>query len=268
MTAITILINLHRIVSLQDDNLSNNRAFPLSHKLTPHSLDRIHLTVQNTVYSMSELPLPLDFPPPQSLLPSSLPLSLSCFMVPCVPDYLTGAFIPLYSLSNYPYTPPQKKELPHSLSAAPFNRGGIKNKNWTEQEDLKLLDLVQELGTKQWMQIARMLNREFYGEETVRKGKHCRERWHNHVDPDLNSETYIEGEWSYSEDILLLKEQRAIGNKWSSIARLLSGRTENGVKNRYNSLIKKAKAAYSLESYPDESVSYILIQQFEEMLIE
>ena len=43
----------------------------------------------------------------------------------------------------------------------------------------------------------------------------------------------------------------------------MPGRTENAVKNRYNSLIQKGKAAYNMELHPNESVSYLLVQEFE-----
>lgn len=98
----------------------------------------------------------------------------------------------------------------------------------------------------------------------MRKGKHCRERWHNHLNPDLNSNKYLEGEWSYDEDIKLLNLKQNIGNKWSVIAKELPGRTENGVKNRWNSLIKKAKRDYSLMNSSMDFIACKLIKDLQE----
>lgn len=149
-----------------------------------------------------------------------------------------------------------------------INRGGTKNRPWSEAEDTRINSLIEELGLKQWVLVAATINRDFFDGETIRKGKHCRERWYNHLDPSLNSKFYIEGEWSYEEDIIVLKEQSVLGNKWSKITKKLEGRTENSVKNRYHNLVRRAKQAYNMELYPDESISYILVQEFEGKLLQ
>ena len=64
-----------------------------------------------------------------------------------------------------------------------------------------------------------------------RLGKQCRERWYNQLDPSINT-----GPWNEEEDQMLSDAQEKYGNRWSSIAKALgTGRTENGVKNRFNS---------------------------------
>jgi Myb-like DNA-binding domain len=50
---------------------------------------------------------------------------------------------------------------------------------------------------------------------------------------------YIQTSWTPEEDIILCTAQRQLGNKWSEISKLLPGRAENAVKNRFNSLITK-----------------------------
>ena len=169
--------------------------------------------------------------------------------VPCIPHYASGTLIPLYNLSNFPANMKCPSETPK------ISRGGIKSKPWTHEEDTKLGELVSEFGLKQWSTIARALNT-IHNNQKVRKGKHCRERWYNHLNPDINK-----GEWSYEEDILLLAQQKLHGNKWSAIARMLKGRTENAVKNRWNSLVKNFKQDMNLNYMANEAVADILIKE-------
>ena len=63
-----------------------------------------------------------------------------------------------------------------------------------------------------------------------RLGKQVRERWYNHLDPLLNK-----GPWTPREDARLVELQARFGNKWVKIAEHMKGRSENGIKNRWNS---------------------------------
>ncbi|KAG5184578.1 Homeodomain-like protein [Tribonema minus] len=99
---------------------------------------------------------------------------------------------------------------------------------WASEEDDVLRALVKQYGNKKWSHVATGL--------PGRTGKQCRERWLNHLDIRV-----MKTSWTPEEDELLFDAQRELGNQWSKISRMLPGRAENAVKNRFNSLITKRR---------------------------
>jgi hypothetical protein len=64
---------------------------------------------------------------------------------------------------------------------------GTRGLPWESEEDSIILSHVKQQGAKHWSKIAHKINLQVFSSKAIRKGKHCRERWFNHLDPNLNS---------------------------------------------------------------------------------
>ncbi|CBI37044.3 unnamed protein product, partial [Vitis vinifera] len=98
---------------------------------------------------------------------------------------------------------------------------------WSPEEDEKLLRHITKYGHGCWSSVPKQAGLQ-------RCGKSCRLRWINYLRPDLKRGTF-----SLQEENLIIELHSVLGNRWSQIAAQLPGRTDNEIKNLWNSCLKK-----------------------------
>ncbi|URE28679.1 hypothetical protein MUK42_18300 [Musa troglodytarum] len=98
---------------------------------------------------------------------------------------------------------------------------------WSPEEDDKLIKHITQFGHGCWSSVPKQAGLQ-------RCGKSCRLRWINYLRPDLKRGTF-----SQQEEDLIVELHAVLGNRWSKIATHLPGRTDNEIKNLWNSCIKK-----------------------------
>ncbi|GAB4825032.1 hypothetical protein Ancab_007905 [Ancistrocladus abbreviatus] len=107
------------------------------------------------------------------------------------------------------------------------DKNGIKKGPWTPEEDQKLIQYIQTHGPSNWRTIPKNAGLQ-------RCGKSCRLRWTNYLRPDIKR-----GRFSFEEEETIIQLHSVLGNKWSVIAARLPGRTDNEIKNYWNTHIRK-----------------------------
>ncbi|KAK8642965.1 hypothetical protein V6N13_012286 [Hibiscus sabdariffa] len=118
------------------------------------------------------------------------------------------------------------------------NRGA-----WTKEEDDRLIHYIRVHGQGSWRSLPKAAG-------LLRCGKSCRLRWLNYLRPDLKR-----GNFSEDEDQLIIKLHGLLGNKWSLIAGRLPGRTDNEIKNYWNTHIKRKLVSQGIDPQTHRSLN-------------
>ncbi|GMH18481.1 hypothetical protein Nepgr_020322 [Nepenthes gracilis] len=104
---------------------------------------------------------------------------------------------------------------------------GMKKGPWTPEEDRKLVEYIQRHGHGKLEALPKLAGLNRYG-------KSCRLRWTNYLRPDIKR-----GKFSEEEEQAIINLHSVLGNKWSAIAGHLCGRTDNEIKNFWNTHLRK-----------------------------
>mmetsp|Transcript_7528 Transcript_7528/g.10386 ORF Transcript_7528/g.10386 Transcript_7528/m.10386 type:complete len:537 (-) Transcript_7528:56-1666(-) len=155
------------------------------------------------------------------------------------PQHQSAHYPPHYGYPHphhNPHVPPQNVNAPNKRSINPMSPesakpnapGGPKRKSgpktWTKEEDNILLSMVRSMRMPmKWSIVAHSM--------PDRTGKQCRERYVNHLNPRLKIT-----EWSPAEDATIFHLYNTSGSQWAKMSKMIPGRTDNGIKNRFHNL--------------------------------
>ncbi|KAL3618651.1 Transcription factor myb17 [Castilleja foliolosa] len=121
---------------------------------------------------------------------------------------------------------------------------GLKKGPWTPEEDEKLKEYIKNHGHGSWRSLPKLAG-------LLRCGKSCRLRWANYLRPDIKR-----GPFSPDEEKLVIQLHAILGNRWAAIASQLPGRTDNEIKNLWNTHLKKRLLLMGIDPQTHNPVSF------------
>lgn len=133
-------------------------------------------------------------------------------------------------------------------------RQSLKKGQWSLHEDKLLKEWIEKNGPKHWEQCGQFIH--------GRSGKQCREHWNNCLNPEL-----IKGEWTVEEDFLIMNFYEKCNGSWKKIIYLFNGRTENSIKNRFFSQLRKI-ATIKMNTEEKKNCSKIKLEELKQYLKE
>ncbi|XP_047307103.1 transcription factor MYB8-like [Impatiens glandulifera] len=125
---------------------------------------------------------------------------------------------------------------------------------WTREEDQRLIDYIRAHGEGSWRSLPQAAG-------LLRCGKSCRLRWINYLRPDLKR-----GNFTDKEDDVIIKLHSLFGNKWSLIAARLPGRTDNEIKNYWNTHIKRKLISRGIDPQTHRSLNSFVARNSQNQL--
>ncbi|KAJ0254502.1 SANT/Myb domain-containing protein [Hirschfeldia incana] len=128
---------------------------------------------------------------------------------------------------------------------------GLTKGKWTPEEDKILVKHIERHGCGVWRTLPKRVG-------LLRGGKSCRLRWKNYLNPDIKR-----GPFTFEEEELIVQLQARLGNRWSTIATHLPGRTDNDIKNLWNSSRLKKRRLLDLEAPPASPTTTGVMSQWE-----